>query len=475
MEKPGFVSTTHQVRSTDHFLFLFSFRYRDDDWSKEDESDSDFDDIQEHDEYSHSEIIQRCNFGSKHLINARLLTQISLLHQPDLSTRDATAVSLNSKHSDRDQKIEESVKTFPTMLKLINGTLIGSMKYSDLYNDLEECEDTSSTSSQANKSDRDHCMNKIQDKIPTLQQIARKVARLEKTQLDEKQYIAYEMIACTFLLGLVNDGSDKNTKLGSYLQQTLEIASSTDATNIIKKLKARGGMDQLLMFLTGPAGSGKSTSMKIAQQFCYEFCIAVGIMWSDKTFIFTAYTGSAASLFGGVTISKAAFLNQRKQLSVDDRNEWQDVRILVIDEVSFMSDTIFKTLDIKLKEIKNRSQPFGGFTIIFAGDFRQLEPIGVNETELLFSSLSSQHWENCINAVIILDNEHRFKEDPEYGQMLKRMWSGDLTKDDRKRINSRVLGTNGLELPTDFQGKQIKTYLSTVEKCIFYFIFFTVG
>ena len=472
MEKPGLVSTTHQVRNTDVFLFLFSFRYRDDDWSKEDESDSDFDDIQEHDEYSHSEIIQRCNFGLKHLINARLLTQTSLLHQPDLSTRDATAVSLNSKHSDRDQKIEESVKTFPTMLKLINGTLIGSMKYSDLYNDLEECEDTSSTSSQANKSDRDHCMNKIQDKIPTLQQIARKVARLEKTQLDEKQYIAYEMIACTFLLGLVNDGSDKYTKLGSYLQQSLEIASSTDITDIIAKLKGRGGQDQLLMFLTGPAGSGKSTAMKIAQQFCYEFCIAVGIMWSDKTFLFTAYTGSAASLFGGVTISKAAFLNQRKQLSVDDRNEWQDVRILVIDEVSFMSDTIFKTLDIKLKEIKNRSQPFGGFTIIFAGDFRQLEPIGVNETELLFSSLSSQHWENCINAVIILDNEHRFKEDPEYGQMLKRMWSGDLTKDDRKRINSRVLGTNGLELPTDFQGKQIKTYLSTVEKCIFYFIFF---
>jgi hypothetical protein len=31
-------------------------------------------------------------------------------------------------------------------------------------------------------------------------------------------------------------------------------------------------------------------------------------MWSDNTFIFTAYTGLAASLFGGVTISKAAFL-----------------------------------------------------------------------------------------------------------------------------------------------------------------------
>jgi hypothetical protein len=133
----------------------------------------------------------------------------------------------------------------------------------------------------------------------------------------------------------------------------MEIASTADANDIIKKLKARGGNDQLLMFLMGPAGSGKSTAIKIAQQFCYEFCIAVGIMWSDKTFIFTVYTGSAASLFGGVTISKAAFLNQRKQLSVDDRNEWQDVRIVVIDKVSFMKDTILKMLDRKLKKIGN--------------------------------------------------------------------------------------------------------------------------
>ncbi len=199
----------------------------------------------------------------------------------------------------------------------------------------------------------DKSQDKTQHKIPTLPQIARKVARLEKTQLDEKQYIAYEMIACTFLLGLVNDGRDKNTKLGAYLQQTMEIASTADSNDIIAKLKARGGRDQLLMFLTKPAGSGKSTAIKIEQQFCYEFCIAVGIMWSDKTFIFTTYTGSAASLIGGVTISKAAFLNQRKQLSVDDRIEWQDVQIVVIDNVSFMSDTILKTLDRKLKEIGN--------------------------------------------------------------------------------------------------------------------------
>ncbi len=50
--------------------------------------------------------------------------------------------------------------------------------------------------------------------------------------------------------------------------------------------------------------------------------------------------------------------------------------------------------------------------------------------------------------MIILDNKHFFKEDPEYGQILKRMWSGDLTKEDWMR-NTRVLGINGLELPPE--------------------------
>ena len=118
MEKPGFFSTTQQGRNTDHFLFLSSFRCRDDDWSNDDESDSDFDNMHEHDEYSHSEIIQRCNFGSKHLINARLLTQTCLQHQPDSSTRDATPLCLNSTNFDGDQKTEGrfhiwgAIKTF---------------------------------------------------------------------------------------------------------------------------------------------------------------------------------------------------------------------------------------------------------------------------------------------------------------------------------------------------------------------------
>jgi hypothetical protein len=57
-------------------------------------------------------------------------------------------------------------------------------------------------------------------------------------------------------------------------------------------------------------------------------------------------------------------------------------------------------------------------------------------------------------VVIILDNDHCFKEDPEYGKMPKRMWNGDLSIEDRKQINTRVIGYKGLKLPTTFEGKQ---------------------
>ncbi len=185
-------------------------------------------------------------------------------------------------------------------------------------------------------------------------------------ELDEKQYIAYEMIACTFIFGLVRDENDSNTTLFTCLQKTMGGESSQEIADIVRKLSPRGGQEQLLLFLTGPAGSGKSTAMRVAEQFFYEFCMAVGVMWGDKTFLFTAYTGSAASLIGGVTISKSAYLNLQRQLNNNDINEWKDERILVIDEISFMSNSILKKLNRQLTQVGNRTMLFGGFSIIFA-------------------------------------------------------------------------------------------------------------
>ncbi len=70
-------------------------------------------------------------------------------------------------------------------------------------------------------------------------------------------------------------------------------------------------------------------------------------------FLFTAYIQSSASLIGAITISKAANINQQKQLIADNIDEWKDVEILVIDEVSFMGNRILMTLNNRLMDIGN--------------------------------------------------------------------------------------------------------------------------
>ena len=61
------------------------------------------------------------------------------------------------------------------------------------------------------------------------------------------------------------------------------------------------------------------------------------------TFIFTAYTWSATLLFGGVTICTANFINNKGLLS--EKHEWDDVRILIIDEILLMNDPQLVKLD----------------------------------------------------------------------------------------------------------------------------------
>jgi hypothetical protein len=66
------------------------------------------------------------------------------------------------------------------MLRLIGGTLVGGVKYSDLYIDFDEDKDTSSTNSHVTNKDKGHDKNNIQHKIPTLPQIAQKWQSLRR-------------------------------------------------------------------------------------------------------------------------------------------------------------------------------------------------------------------------------------------------------------------------------------------------------
>ena len=71
------------------------------------------------------------------------------------------------------------------------------------------------------------------------------------------------------------------------------------------------------MFVTCFAGSGKSIGINVAQRFCFEFCKATSIMWRDNTFLFTAYTGSAAAASGRVAKSAGTYLAKDKINDID--------------------------------------------------------------------------------------------------------------------------------------------------------------
>lgn len=101
-----------------------------------------------------------------------------------------------------------------------------------------------------------------------------------------------------FLLGLLNKALDPT--LSVYRQFGVPIPLDNNMKiidNLKEKLFARSGRDQMLLFLTGPAGAGKTSAVKAVEQFCFEVYSLCNKMWSDTSFIYTAYTGSAASTF----------------------------------------------------------------------------------------------------------------------------------------------------------------------------------
>ena len=138
------------------------------------------------------------------------------------------------------------------------------------------------------------------------------------------------------------------------------------------------------------------------------------------------------------------------------KKSWE---ILIIDEISFMTIKMTKKLNTQLQICRGeRNKPYGGLSVIFAGDFWQLEP-KEGEDNLLFQKEATD-WENMLNVIIMLQSQHRFKSNPRYGRLLRRMWRGDLTIKDRNWLNTRVIGypnpkkeAEPVTIPRSFEGQ----------------------
>ena len=226
--------------------------------------------------------------------------------------------------------------------------------------------------------DCDKC-NQAPDTVPSFNSVLDLLKTTQGLSLDDEQRMAYEIICSTFLLKLINESADDdddsdemtNASVMSKIEKVIKKDVKPQRKNVISQLHAHGGKTQLFMLLTGPAGAGKSTAVKAAEQFCMQFCKYAKIPWMKNTYLYTAYTGSAAAQFNGVTICKKSglLMKESKPLPEELIASWNSVKIIIVDEVSFMRRSEFDRLDTRLREIGRRDCLFGGFSVIFAGDF----------------------------------------------------------------------------------------------------------
>ena len=140
-----------------------------------------------------------------------------------------------------------------------------------------------------------------------------------------------------------------------------------------------------LIFVTGPAGTGKSTFIRYIEKKL------------DKVVVL-APTGIAARNVEGATIH--SFFNlpfdklkptdifdpSRHKIYRQKRIFIQEISTIIIDEVSMLLPNILDAIDLLLKDFRKNSLPFGGVKIILVGDLLQLPPIVPSQEEKFFFS-----------------------------------------------------------------------------------------
>ena len=365
--------------------------------------------------------------------------------------------------------LQREKATFATILSFVEGSVLGTM---------ETVERNQDSGAHDTRAGQDTGQNR---QAPSI----RGYAAASGMQLDRKQYAAYKILCCSFLLGLVKEGalgpSTHNRMRGVIddLDRNTDTSLSVKRREIDDLLRKHGGKDQLIMLLTGQAGCGKSTCVSLAQKYCHAFCAHLVVMFNDMSFTLTSTTGPSAAIFGGATIHSAAHMNC-KNITDAMRKEWKNVNVIVLDEVSFFKTTDMDTLDRKLRGLKNENKPYGGVHIVFSGDFHQLQPgeliplqfgtlcfsitsntlltslpdlistVLARKDELLYGhSESARGWQNTLNCAIILEKTHRFDGDEIWAGIMSRLRVGELTTRDREIINSRVISeVTGVRPPT---------------------------
>ena len=211
------------------------------------------------------------------------------------------------------------------------------------------------------------------------------------------------------------------------------------------------------IFLTGKAGTGKTTFLKTV------------VAKSRKRPIVVAPTGVAAINAGGMTIHSFfqlpfspyvpdAKVESKYDFSREKRKIIASIDLLIIDEISMVRADLLDAIDSVLRRFKDHGQPFGGCQLLMIGDLAQLTPVVTPEDERMLKPyydtpyfFGSRALQQIDYVTIQLEHVYR-QEDESFVGILNAIRGGNPSQEVLDRLNSRVqsvpptLGEGGLPI-----------------------------
>ena len=227
------------------------------------------------------------------------------------------------------------------------------------------------------------------------------------------------------------------------------------------------------IFLTGKAGTGKTTLLHKIINTCYKNTVVV------------APTGIAALNAGGVTIHSmfqlpfASFLptlsnppivneflrfenrfSLRKhfQMHKNKQQVIHNMELLIVDEVSMLRADVLDAMDYMLQFIRKDKRPFGGVQVLFIGDLLQLPPVVKQEEwEVLKHYYKGMYFFQSEvitqNPLLYVELETIYRQtDKLFISILNHLRENQLTSEDIKQLEKYV--------QPDFPKKHLKDYIT---------------
>ena len=199
------------------------------------------------------------------------------------------------------------------------------------------------------------------------------------------------------------------------------------------------------LFLTGKAGTGKTTFLRDVVRHTKKKCIVlaptgIAAVNAGAMTIHSFFQFGLGPFIKGVIEPKSDFRINKSKLELI-----RNLQLLIIDEVSMVRADLMDHIDVELRRIRRNSKPFGGIQLLMIGDLQQLPPIAHGEEDELLRQyyktlyfFSSAALKSMKYSCIELKTVYR-QTDGHFINILNHARECTLTNQDISDLNTRYI------------------------------------